>query len=617
MTPAIAEFTMYDWSIANFGGSIDIDPYDCMPTGTVAVVDVETDEKDNIVCIGICEDGETVKVFFDIRPELIAYLRQVQIVGHGCKSSEIKWLERYGVTIDQLYHDTMICEYVYDSTQKSYGLKKILEDKFGVVYPTYSEMVSNEEVIKDWCDCHDDLIPKNKKGLAKPPKRLTLDKLPPEYVAQYNAADCFYTHKLYTWQRQNMSVAQLNFFNTIELPMTKLIYEMERKGVKIDTKFIRRLHNEKSKERRKARKKLFEIAGKTFNPNSPKQVLPILNSLGAETTTTGEDDIKRFSDIPFVEALLQYRGLQKILSTYTIPLYFNAIKESDRRIHARFNQATITGRLSSSDPINLQNQPPIVRSAFYADSGNVLIGSDWTNVELYLPANFSGEPKFIDILGRPDGDLHRATAEFLFGTTFSGATEVDKRLLRQKAKTCNFLLTNSGAPYGLSKELQCSEAEAQEIYKKYWETYSVMAAWLKEEKRKARVRGGVTTMFGRYVPLPGLKSWCGTQDCPVFDRERHYYCKPCGFREATERQAISVLVQGSASDLVKLSALRLKQEYGLVPIISCHDELVYEVPEAQAEEASRQIKLVMENTGTFKLPLKANVKIGKNWSEAH
>lgn len=620
MTPAIAEFTekvSFPWSVENYGGKVFIDDYANMPNGTIVSIDIETNGKEvddsdfKIVCIGITCDGVNCYIYFDLRPELFEYLRSAQLIAHNGKGAEIPWLSPYGITIDQLYFDTKIGVYAYDSSRKNYSLKPTLEALFGIKYPTYAEMITDKNFIEASCNDDNSLWLQDRKGNNKLPKSLTLDKIPIDIVAAYNACDIFWTYKLYTWLRQNFSVAQTNFFEQIEMPMNRLIFQMEKQGVQIDTKAVRRIHNETSKDRRRAAKTIFEITGTKFNLNSPKQLLPILRDNGIGVTSTGEEAVQSYGHIPLVKSLLEYRRTQKVCSTYTIPLYTNAIKSNDNRIHARFNQNTITGRLSSSDPINLQNQPPIVKECFVAKDNYKLIGSDWSNIELRLPAHFSGEPKFVNELARVGGDLHTVTARAIFGVEFDSLSDEEKKSRRSKAKTCNFLLTNSGTASRLKSELQCSTEEAEELFQKFWEGYPVLEAWLKEEKRKARLAGGVTSLYGRWVPIPQLVLWCGNYNCAKSGR----FCKQCFLREEAERSAISCLVQGSAADMAKLVALRIWKEYGYAPILAVHDSLTYERPETVAERDMENIRFAMENVVKLRVPLKVDIGIGNKWSE--
>lgn len=610
---------MYKWQLLDEGANIIVDS-PSLPKETIVVCDIETNEllpsdpNFKIVCIGLTGDGVNCYVYFDITKALIEYLKSVLIVAHSAKDAEIPWLERYGVSIDQLYYDTKIASYVFDSARKNHSLKPLLKDLWGVEYPTYTEMTTSEEFIHEACDNAPELMLQTKSG-PKYPKKVLLEHQSRETVAAYNASDIFYTYRLWKWLEANMSASQKTFFNTIELPTTKLLFLMEKNGVMIDTKAVRRIHNENSKERRKYKKLLFELAGKSFNTNSPKQVLPILQDAGVNVQSTGEDALVAYNREPIVAALLGFRKKQKVCSTYTIPLYSNAIKDTGYRIHAHFNQNTITGRLSSSDPINLQNQPPIVRECFIAKDGHVLVGGDLSNLELRLPAHFSGDPVFVKELSRLDGDLHTATARFLFGQEVVSLPDAEFKKKRAKAKTCNFLLTNSGSPYGLANQLQCSVDEAEELYTKFWEGYPVMAAWLKEEKRLARQNGGISSYFGRWVSIPQLALWCGDPSCGK--SKKRFSCKQCRQREEAESTAISIRVQGTGGDMIKLAALRLYRENGWVPVLSIHDELTLEIPIDKSANAVYTLKTVMESVVQLRVPLVSNVKVGKSWKDCH
>jgi DNA polymerase-1 len=440
-------------------------------------------------------------------------------------------------------------------------------------------------------------------------------------TAEYNGCDIFWTFKLWVWLRQQYTGSQKKFFKNVEMPETRLIYNMERQGIRIDTDKVRRIHNEHSKARRQAKRRIFELAGESFNINSPKhQLLPVLQRVvSSAIDSTGEEALQSHRGHPLVDALFEYRGHQKLCSTYTIPLYFNAIKDGEHRIRARFNQNTITGRLSSSDPINLQNQPQPVRECFIAAVGSGFINADWSNIELRLPAHFSGEPKFIAELSRADGDLHVCTANFIYRCDIRSlpGEEYDKR--RNIAKTCNFLLTNSGTAERLAVELKCSVGEAKEIFRLFWAGYPVLANWLAYEKKQARINGGIGTWFGRWVNIPQLKLSCFQPwKCGKVDQGsgRVINCKNCIVRQEAERSAMSIRVQGTAADMCKMAAIRLWREYGLVPNLKVHDEMNFEERLERIPESVEHVRYVMENVTRLQVPLVADVGVGFNWKEA-
>ena len=554
-----------------------------LPTATLVSLDLEYSEDSNeLVWVGMF-DGSSYYGYSSVSEFLLRYLRQVNWLIHDGIHAELPVLNRLfgGFRVEQIVADTKVLGYTFDSTLRDWGLKSLAKRYLGLEWSSYKE-------------------------LKKQYKFKSIGELDKDVLVQYNGMDCIATWRLWEFYRKNFNQNQWNFYNNIELPTTKLLYEMESKGILIDTKEVRRLHNEASKKRRQAKKRLFELAGHSFNPNSPKQVLPLLREGGAAVTKTDEDTIKKYRHIPLVSELLTYRGLNKVCTTYTIPLYTNAIGSSDGRIHTRFGQNTQTGRLSSSDPINLQNQPPAIKSAFVAKEGHSFVEADWSNLEWRIPGHFSGDPAIIEELSKRDGDIHRQTARLMFGQSVS-----DEQ--RRIAKTCNFLLTNSGRAKRLAQELGCSYKDADDIFKRFWAGYSVLGQWTKETKEQAKRDGYVRTMFGRTVSLPGLRSWCGRSNCPVVAKD--YFCKECFKREETEREAVSVRVQGSGADLIKLAMLRLYKEYRYIPVLSVHDSGLWEIEDDKIEEAKERIKYVFENLVDLKGPLFCTIGVGKNWGD--
>jgi DNA polymerase I len=610
-----------EWSVKKYGGQLHVNDFN-FPSGTICAIDIETNGKEpsdpdfKIVCVGLTTDGIHIFVYFDFPSHLWTWLSKLLLVAHDGKSAEIPWLETYGIKIEQLHFDTKTGYYVYDSSRKNYALKPILKDVFNIEYPTYSELTINKEFIQKTCETHPEYMIEKKKGLVYP-RELTLDKMDQEIVAEYNASDVLWTYQLWIWLRTHFTGRQWNFFNNIEMPETRLLYLMEKQGIKIDTTAVRRIHNEHSKARRHHQRSIFELTKCKFNLNSPKQLLPILQDNGIATKSTGEEVLIPFRDNPLVEQLLSYREHQKVCSTYTRPLYFSATKTIDSRIHAHFGQNTITGRLSSSDPVNLQNQPPAVRECFVAEEGKSFINADWSNIELRLPAHFSGEPGFINELSKLDGDLHTVTANLIFGIDIRTLSEEEFKKKRKVAKTCNFLLTNSGSAHQLSIELQCSYGEAQDLFIKYWRIYPIMAGWLREEKRKARLNGGIGTWFGRWVEIPQLRLMCSDPTLCKSKFWNYRICKNCIVREEAERSAISILVQGTAADMCKIAKLKLYQDYGYVPNLAVHDELNYEIENDKVDLVKARIQKVMENVTILKVPLVVDIKVGKNWKDAH
>ncbi len=242
-----------------------------------------------------------------------------------------------------------------------------------------------------------------------------------------------------------------------------------------------------------------------------------------------------------------------------------------------------------------------------AKKGYSFIEADYSNIEWRIPGHFSGDPGIINELSKRDGDIHTQTARLMFGASISEAQ-------RKIAKTCNFLLTNSGRAKRLAGELGCSYKEAEDIYNRFWKGYSVLAQWTKETKKKARESVGISTLFGRRVELPKIKAWCGRSNCPVVGPQG-YFCKDCFVREETEREAVSIRVQGSGADLIKLAMLRLYREYKYIPVLTVHDSIMYEIEDSKIEEVKKNVQEVMENIVTLKVPLFVDIGVGKSWGE--
>lgn len=255
----------FNWGIEQYGGVVHVDDYENFPTETIASIDLETNGKEvndpnfKIVCVGICGNGQDAYIYFDLRPQLFNYLCKVNFIAQDGKIAEIPWLALAGVTIDQLYFDTKIGAYVYDSAHKNYSLKPLIKDIFGVAYPTYDEMISNKDAISEACFLDETINVVDKKGKLKLPKELTLDKMPKEYVAAYNACDVFWQYKLWKWLEVNFSVAQKNFFETIEMPMTRLLYYTEQQGIKIDIDFCIKEHKKQLKKAKLAKKEFKKL----------------------------------------------------------------------------------------------------------------------------------------------------------------------------------------------------------------------------------------------------------------------------------------------------------------------------------------------------------------------
>jgi len=407
-------------------------------------------------------------------------------------------------------------------------------------------------------------------------------------------------------------------FENIEKPLTPVIRKMENRGVKIDTEYLKKLSAEYHKTLDGLQKKIWELAGEEFNVNSPKQLGEILfGKLLAQkkgkTTATGnrstkESELEKVRDQhPIVPLLLDYRELQKLLSTYidTIPEKVAA----DGRLHAKFNQTgAVTGRLSSTDP-NLQNIPikselgQRIRNAFIAEKGNVLVGFDYSQMELRVAAFVSGDEKLIEIF-KSGGDIHAGVASQVFGVPVE---KVDAEM-RRRAKVINFGILYGMGVNALRTNLGTDTAEAKRFHEEYFKNFQTLANYLEKTKYEAAKNGYTETFFGRRRYFPGIRS------------------KLPFIKAMNERMAINAPIQGTLADIIKLAMIQVnemiekeKLDDDVSLILTVHDELVFEVKENMVEKIRPKIEHIMQSIISIEetngVPIIVSSEVGKNWGE--
>lgn len=559
-----------------------------VPSGSVGVVDVETDEADLAKFVGaalvmVCGDSDGSKLvhyYSSLTDPLKAFLNRIKIVGHNVKS-DVHWLNSWGCQIkaEQIIGDTMIIAYCKDTTELEYGLKAQAKKHLGWTWKTYKEMV------------------------GKGKKKQTLDKQPVEVVAAYCGTDAAATAELY---RRLLPGAGRNYYE-LEMPCYRAIFDMESKGAAVDIPYLSKLHEEFLRRQDGALGTLRSFAGAEFNPASPKQVKEnLLKKLGIRADKTDVATLKEHKGVPEVASLLEYREFSKLASTYTGVLLD---LPTPGRVHASFNQVAYeaaseasrgirTGRLSSSGP-NLQNIPSrtetgkMVRQAFIPSPGNLLVVADYSQIELRVLAHYSGEKTFIDafLAGR---DVHTETAEKMFG---KASTEEVAKKNRSIAKTINFGLLYGCGAKKLAYLTNVSEEQAKKMLDDYWAAVPGIKTWIAVQRAQAYVRGGTKTLSGRFIPLAGLKA------SDMYERF------------AAERQAVNYTIQGSAAEIMKRALIRLHAR-GVPITMTVHDEFIVDVQADKAEHTLRVVKSVMENVVQLKVPLLVEAKIGKNWAEA-
>jgi DNA polymerase-1 len=414
------------------------------------------------------------------------------------------------------------------------------------------------------------------------------------------------------WGRLEGEERLLWLYREVERPLSAVLAHMEATGVRLDVPYLRALSLEVAEEIARLEAEVFRLAGHPFNLNSRDQLERVLfDELGLPAIGKTEKTGKRSTSAavlealreahPIVEKILQYRELTKLKSTYIDPLP-DLIHPRTGRLHTRFNQtATATGRLSSSDP-NLQNIPvrtPLgqrIRRAFIAEEGWLLVALDYSQIELRVLAHLSGDENLIRVF-QEGRDIHTETASWMFGVP----REAVDPLMRRAAKTINFGVLYGMSAHRLSQELAIPYEEAQAFIGRYFQSFPKVRAWIEKTLEEGRRRGYVETLFGRRRYVPDLEA------------------RVKSVREAAERMAFNMPVQGTAADLMKLAMVKLfprLEEAGGRMLLQVHDELVLEAPKERAEAVARLAKEVMEGVYPLAVPLVVEVGIGEDWLSA-
>ncbi len=433
-----------------------------------------------------------------------------------------------------------------------------------------------------------------------------------EYVTE--AADVsLRVHKMLA--PQIAASAQLEFvYRRIEMPVARILYRMERTGVLIDRQALTVQSGELGKKMFDLEQRAYQEAGQPFNLGSPKQIgeilfqqkgLPILRKTPTGAPSTDEETLAQLAlDHPIARAILDYRGMAKLKSTYTDKLP-QMIDPRTGRVHTSYAQTTaVTGRLSCADP-NLQNIPARtqegrrIREAFIAPPGYVLISADYSQIELRIMAHLSDDAGLLTAFAH-DLDIHTATAAEVFGMTLETVTADQRRM----AKVINFGLIYGMSAFGLASQLNLERSAAQAYIDRYFMRYPGVANYMQRTREIARVQGYVETVFGRRLYLPEINS------------------KNVQRRMGAERAAINAPMQGTAADLIKLAMIAVQdwldaEGLGTRLIMQVHDELVLEVPDAEIDTLREQLPRLMCDVAALKVPLRIGVGMGSNWEAAH
>ena len=458
---------------------------------------------------------------------------------------------------------------------------------------------------------------------GKGAKQVSFDQVAIDIASDYACEDADITYQLFDVFNKKLSDDENNakLLHELEIPTAEILCQMEASGILIKRPFLNELSKRFDEEIIALEKRAYEIAGEEFNLGSPKQLGEMLfDKLGVPggkktksgQYSTGEAVLSKI-DHPLVDITLEYRGLSKLKSTYTDALDNVADAQTDR-VHTSYHQAlTSTGRLSSTDP-NLQNIPirtatgRLIRQAFIAPEGRVILAADYSQIELRLMAHFSGDKNLTHAFN--EGlDIHAATAAEVLGKDVADVTPTERR----NAKAINFGLLYGMSAFGLAKQLQMSRSEAQDYIDMYFKRYPGVKDYMINTRASAHDKGYVETILGRKLYTPDI-----THSNRMV-------------KQGAERAAINAPLQGSAADLIKLAMIAvdkvLPKEQAKM-LLQVHDELVFEVDSDKVDEISKLITDAMQDVLTntavekgwqvdFAVPLLVETDSGQNWDEAH
>jgi len=435
-------------------------------------------------------------------------------------------------------------------------------------------------------------------------------------ATEYAAEDADVTLALHQamWPQVENDAKLRYIYEKIEVPTSVVLQKIERNGVLIDADILATQSNELGKRMLEIEQQAYELAGQPFNLNSPKQLgeilfeklqLPVVKKTPSGTPSTDEEVLQKLAeDYPLPKILLDYRGLSKLKSTYTDKLP-KMVDPTTGRVHTNYAQAVaVTGRLASNDP-NLQNIPirtaegRRIREAFIAPPGSAIVSADYSQIELRIMAHISEDANMLKAFA--DGeDIHRATAAEIFGVGLSEVTSEQRRY----AKVINFGLIYGMSAFGLAGNLGIERAAAAMYIDKYFQRFSSVKQYMDNTRLEAKSQGYVETVFGRRLWLPEINSPNGPR------------------RQGAERAAINAPMQGTAADLIKLAMIAVQgwlERDGMKSklIMQVHDELVMEVPDDELAVVREKLPELMKNVADLKVPLLAEVGVGKNWDQAH
>jgi len=500
-------------------------------------------------------------------------------------------LANHGIAIRGYAHDTMLESYVLEAHRK-HNLGDLAQRH------VHRSGLSYEDVAG--------------KGAQQIPfAQVAVDK-----AAQYSCEDSDLTLHVHQtlWPRLQAEPALRDIYERFELPTSRVLQRIERNGVLIDKALLQQQSHELGQRIVALEQEAHALAGQPFNLGSPKQIgeilfnqlkLPIVKKTATGAPSTNEEVLEKLAeDYPLPARILEYRGMAKLKSTYTdkLPLMINP---ATGRVHTNYAQAVaVTGRLSSNEP-NLQNIPVRtaegrrIREAFIAPPGHVIVSADYSQIELRIMAHISQDENLLRAFA--EGlDVHRATASEIFGVSPDEVSSEQRRY----AKVINFGLIYGMSAFGLASNLGIERSAAAAYIDRYFMRYPGVKRYMDETRAQAKAQGYVETVFGRRLWLPEINSPNGPS------------------RAGAERAAINAPMQGTAADLIKLSMVAVQdaldaQGKATLMIMQVHDELVFQVPEAERDWVKTEVPRIMASVADLRVPLLAEVGEGLNWEAAH
>jgi len=495
---------------------------------------------------------------------------------------DITVLAEHGIIVEGITSDTMLAAYLLG--EKSLSLKSLAFSRLGVEMTPIGDLI------------------------GKGAKQITMADVEVEKVVDYACADADMTGRLAEMFKPELEEAGLwSLFADIEMPLVPVLVAMERNGIALDTGLLKEMSQRLGEQLKRIEQEIYGYVGHQFNINSPKQLGQVLfeeiglppsrrTKSGYSTDASVLETLKEVH--PVIDLILDYRQLAKLKSTY-IDALLEMVNPNTGRLHTSFNQTrTATGRLSSSEP-NLQNIPirgelgREIREAFIAPEGTKLLSADYSQIDLRALAHLSGDEGLAEAF-KNDEDVHAATAVRLFS-----ADQITPDM-RRLAKTVNFGVIYGMSGYGLEQATELSREEAEKFIASYFEKYPGVKGYLEATRQKAREQGYVQTILGRRRYLPEINS------------------PNRNIREAAERMAINMPVQGTSADIIKAAMVKLFQEMAerklkSLLLLQVHDELIFEVPDEELGQMTEMVPRIMATALTLDVPLKVDLKTGRNW----